>query len=61
MTGRPEDERVKIPALVRSTRLNYKYVSLKKANAYDGDKIVYLAMCNQCREWRNLLFRDFSV
>ena len=35
--GRPEDERVKIPALVHLTRLDYEYVSLKKGIAYEGD------------------------
>ena len=33
MMGRPEDERVKIPALVHFTRLDYEYVSLKKSIA----------------------------
>ena len=28
--ARPEDSRVKIPALVHFTRLGYEYVSLKK-------------------------------
>ena len=40
--GRPEDERVKIPALVHLTRLDYEYVSLKKGIAYDGDINIFV-------------------
>ena len=40
--GRPEDERVKIPALVHLTRLDYDYVSLKKGIAYDGDTNIFV-------------------
>lgn len=42
MMGRPEDERVKIPALVHLTRLDYEYVSLKKGIAYDGDTNIFV-------------------
>ena len=40
--GRPEDERVKIPALVHFTRLDYDYVSLKNGPAYDGDTNIFI-------------------
>lgn len=42
--GRPEDSRVKIPALVHFTRLGYSYVSLhglKKGQDYDGDTNIF--------------------
>ena len=42
--GRPEDSRVKIPALVHFTRLGYSYVSIKdkKRNVdYDGDTNIF--------------------
>lgn len=39
--SRPEDERVKIPALLHLTRLGYQYVSLKE-NAYDGDTDIFV-------------------
>ena len=42
MMGRPEDERVKIPALVHLTRLDYEYVSLKKGIAYEGDTNIFV-------------------
>ena len=46
--GRPEDARVKIPALVHFTRLGYTYMSIKdkKRNIdYDGDtNIFYLQL-----------------
>ena len=42
MMGRPEDERVKIPALVHLTRLDYEYVSLKKGIAYDSDTNIFV-------------------
>ena len=39
--GRPEDERVKIPALIHLTRLEYNYLSLK-TNDYDGDTNIFI-------------------
>lgn len=39
--GRPEDERVKIPALIHLTRLEYEYLSLK-TNDYDGDTSIFI-------------------
>ena len=42
--GRPEDARVKIPALVHFTRLGYTYMSIKdkKRNIdYDGDTNIF--------------------
>jgi len=39
--GRPEDERVKIPALIHLTRLEYDYLSLK-TNSYDGDTNIFI-------------------
>ena len=39
--GRPEDERVKIPALIHLTRLEYDYLSLK-TNDYDGDTNIFI-------------------
>lgn len=41
--GRPEDERVKIPALLHLTRLGYQYVSLKEAS-YDEDTNIFAAV-----------------
>ena len=38
--GRPEDERVKIPALLHLTRCGYQYVSLKQAS-YDEDTNIF--------------------
>ena len=38
--GRPEDSRVKIPALVHFTRLGYSYMSIKNKQVgidYDGE------------------------
>lgn len=42
--GRPEDSRVKIPALVHFTRLGYTYMSIKNKERnvdYDGDTIIF--------------------
>ena len=44
LMGRPEDSRVKIPALVHFTRLGYTYMSIKdkERNAdYDGDTNIF--------------------
>lgn len=44
--GRPEDSRVKIPALVHFTRLGYEYMSLKGKNRgvdYDEDTNIFYA------------------
>ena len=44
LMGRPEDSRVKIPALVHFTRLGYTYMSIKdkKRNVdYDGDTNIF--------------------
>lgn len=47
--GRPEDSRVKIPALVHFTRLGYTYMSIKDKERnvdYDGDtNIFYSQFC----------------
>ena len=43
--GRPEDERVKIPALIHLTRLEYDYLSLK-TNDYD----IHNNGCTWCLE-----------
>lgn len=43
--GRPEDSRVKIPALVHFTRLGYAYMSIKDKERnidYDGDTNIFL-------------------
>lgn len=45
--GRPEDSRVKIPALVHFTRLGYTYMSLKGKNPgidYDGDTNIFYSL-----------------
>lgn len=42
MSRRPEDERVKIPALVHFTRLGYEYVSLKAGYSYDTDTNIFV-------------------
>mgnify|MGYP004609400391 CR=1 FL=1 len=42
--GRPEDSRVKIPALVHFTRLGYTYMSIKNKERnvdYDGDTNIF--------------------
>lgn len=42
--ARPEDSRVKIPALVHFTRLGYKYMSIKKmvrGTDYDADTNIF--------------------
>ena len=42
--GRPEDSRVKIPALVHFTRLGYTYMSIKDKERnvdYDGDANIF--------------------
>ena len=42
--ARPEDSRVKIPALVHFTRLGYKYMSIKKmvrGSDYDADTNIF--------------------
>lgn len=42
--GRPEDSRVKIPALVHFTRLGYTYMSIKDKERnidYDGDTNIF--------------------
>jgi len=42
--GRPEDSRVKIPALVHFTRLGYRYLSIKKlvsGKDYDRDTNIF--------------------
>ena len=42
--GRPEDSRVKIPALIHFTRLGYSYMSLKEKNRgldYDPDTNIF--------------------
>ena len=44
--GRPEDSRVKIPALVHFTRLGYEYMSIKGKNRgvdYDEDTNIFYA------------------
>ncbi|MBQ7588417.1 MAG: type I restriction endonuclease subunit R [Lachnospiraceae bacterium] len=44
--GRPEDSRVKIPALVHLTRLGYKYMSIKemvRGSDYDPDTNIFYA------------------
>ena len=41
--GRPEDERVKIPALLHLTRHGYQYVSLKEAS-YDEETNIFAAV-----------------
>ena len=45
--ARPEDSRVKIPALVHFTRLGYEYMSLKKmvrGKDYDADTNIFYAL-----------------
>ena len=45
--GRPEDSRVKIPALVHFTRLGYKYMSIKDKTRgldYDPDTNIFYAL-----------------
>ena len=45
--GRPEDSRVKIPALVQLTRLGYAYMSLKGKTSgvdYDGDTNIFYSL-----------------
>ena len=45
--GRPEDSRVKIPALVHFTRLGYTYMSLKDKTRgldYDPDTNIFYAL-----------------
>ena len=45
--GRPEDQRVKIPALVHFTRLGYTYMSLKDKKRgldYDPDTNIFYAL-----------------
>ena len=45
--ARPEDSRVKIPALVHFTRLGYEYMSLKKmvrGKDYDVDTNIFYAL-----------------
>jgi type I restriction enzyme R subunit len=45
--SRPEDSRVKIPALVHLTRLGYTYLSLKdqtRGTDYDGDTNIFYAL-----------------
>lgn len=44
LMGRPEDSRVKIPALVHFTRLGYTYMSIKDKECnvdYDGDTNIF--------------------
>lgn len=44
--GRPEDSRVKIPALVHFTRLGYRYMSIKdkvRGLDYDPDTNIFYA------------------
>ena len=41
--GRPEDERVKIPALLHLTRLGYSYASLKSIT-YDTDTDIFTSV-----------------
>lgn len=44
LMGRPEDSRVKIPALVHFTRLGYTYMSIKDKERnvdYDGDTNIF--------------------
>ena len=54
LMGRPEDSRVKIPALVHFTRLGYTYMSIKDKERnidYDGDtNIFYSQFCLQLIE-----------
>ena len=67
--SRPEDERVKIPALLHLTRLGYQYVSLKE-NAYDGDTDIFVdafrdaVCCLNSRSFSeveiNALLQDFK-
>lgn len=45
--GRPEDSRVKIPALVHFTRLGYSYMSIKNKQVgidYDGDTNIFYGL-----------------
>ena len=45
--ARPEDSRVKIPALVHFTRLGYEYMSLKRmvrGKDYDADTNIFYAL-----------------
>lgn len=47
MGGRPEDSRVKIPALVHFTRLGYSYMSIKNKQVgidYDGDTNIFYGL-----------------
>lgn len=49
--GRPEDSRVKIPALAHLTRLGYTYMSIKDKERnidYDGDTNIFIVSfgCN---------------
>ena len=45
--ARPEDSRVKIPALVHFTRLGYEYMSLKKmvrGKDYEADTNIFYVL-----------------
>lgn len=55
--GRPEDERVKIPALIHLTRLEYDYLSLK-TNNYDGDTNIFIDVF--CVAISRINGKDFS-
>ena len=51
--GRPEDSRVKIPALVHFTRLGYRYVSIKKlvsGKDYDRDTNIFYSLFREALE-----------
>ena len=60
--GRPEDSRVKIPALVHFTRLGYEYMSLKGKNRgvdYDEDtNIFYAQFLGQYRTEKSARYRQ---
>ena len=51
--GRPEDSRIKIPALVHFTRLGYRYVSIKKlvsGKDYDRDTNIFYILFREALE-----------
>lgn len=53
LMGRPEDSRVKIPALVHFTRLGYTYMSIKDKECnvdYDGDTNIFYSQLIMRRE-----------
>ena len=59
--GRPEDSRVKIPALVHFTRLGYRYLSIKKlvsGKDYDQDTNIFYGLFQKALEQINACSLD---